>query len=110
MLVWSPDRSPLGGDAPSLSRARGRTPALSRGGRAAAGRRFGTAAARELWLAAAGALVPAPFLARVTRDERILDDRGGERKLRLTLADTTNAHDVVDAYVGGMDPGSCRRA
>ena len=24
--------------------------------------------------------------------------------MRLTLADTTNAHDVVDAYVGGMDP------
>ena len=31
VLVWSPDRSPLGGDAPSLSRARGRTPrALAR--------------------------------------------------------------------------------
>ena len=47
---------------------------------------------------------PPPFLARVTRDERVLDDRGGERKLRLTFADVSNEGDVVDAYVGGMDP------
>ena len=43
-------------------------------------------------------------MARVTRDERVLDDRGGERKLRLTFADVSNEGDVVDAYVGGMDP------
>ena len=106
VLVWSPDRSPLGGDAPSPEPGPGGVPlALSRGATAPPpGAGSGPPPRANFGSRPPAPWFPPPFLARVTRDERILDDRGGERKLRLTLEDTTNANDVVDAYVGGMDP------
>ena len=99
VLVWGPDRSPLGGGASLLSDSGpGGVPlALARSERPPASTRAAVAWPPAPWF-------PPPFLARVTRDERVLDDRGGERKLRLRLADTRNDGDVVDAYVGGMDP------
>ena len=111
VLVWSPDRSLLGGDAPSPEPGPGAYPSRSRAERPRR-RRAPVRDCRRarLWLAAAGAWFPPPFLARVTRDERILDDRGGERKLRLTLADTTNATTSWTRTSGAWIPGSCRRA
>jgi hypothetical protein len=44
------------------------------------------------------------FTALIVREERILDDRGGERKLRLTFGDIANPDDTIDAYCGDVDP------
>ena len=42
------------------------------------------------------------FIAKISKEEKILDDRGGERKLRFTFSDLTGGFDSVDAYCGDV--------